>query len=181
MFLVMDRTTGPGTPAAALDVDQLEEAFSALGRTVMELMTSRVLSPWSRKLTGELDRTSYLALAVLKEGGPTRVTELAQAMKLDVSTVSRAVHQLSEASLVDKERDGKDGRAHLIALSGKGRQLLDAACSAKRELLHAATSGWTHEERASLAAQMMRLARSLADIEDLPTRSESGELLVVGR
>ncbi len=160
-------------PVLSSEVSRLEEAFSLLARAMIRLMSSREVGTWTRRLTGQLDRSSYLILADLRESGPVRVTDLAQRARLDVSTVSRCLRQLSDAGLVRKVPDSTDGRAFRVELSEKGAELLESACSAKRELLTAATSGWSQRARASLAAQMMRLARSLEGIEELDADERS--------
>ncbi len=138
------------------EVARLERAFTVLGRAFLNLSSSRS--------DMELDRTSYFGLVLLHENGPARVSDLAAALGLDVSTVSRMLSQLTEAGYVEKARDAADKRAHLIALSSRGRDVLNLACAAKRELLGEATSEWSERDRKSLAASMTRLADSLLDI-----------------
>ena len=53
-----------------------------------------------------------------------RLSELAQYLGLDVSTVSRQVQHLEQRGLVDRSPDPLDGRAALLELSVPGRDIM---------------------------------------------------------
>ncbi len=66
-------------------------------------------------------------LALLDELGPTGVTQLAEADRSSQPTVSGAVRQLEEQSLVTKDADPADARRTVVRLTRQGRARLEAA------------------------------------------------------
>ncbi|MHB8439375.1 MAG: MarR family winged helix-turn-helix transcriptional regulator, partial [Acidimicrobiales bacterium] len=87
--------------------------------------------------------------------------DLAAALELDLSTVSRQLRQLVDAGLVDRDPDPLDGRASLVSLSDRGRQVLDAVRAARREVLRRTVQGWLPEDRARLAESVAHLAADI--------------------
>jgi DNA-binding MarR family transcriptional regulator len=57
--------------------------------------------------------------------GRTRVTELAQILDLDKSTLSRAVDGMCRAGLLNRETDPENRRRHVISLTQKGKAKAD--------------------------------------------------------
>jgi DNA-binding MarR family transcriptional regulator len=63
----------------------------------------------------------HLILAV-EEAGETSVGEIAAALELDSSTLSRAVDGLVKARLLERKEDPSNRRRQLVSLSAKGRE-----------------------------------------------------------
>jgi DNA-binding MarR family transcriptional regulator len=63
----------------------------------------------------------HLILAV-EEAGETSVGEVADALELDSSTLSRAVDGLVKARLLERKEDPSNRRRQLVRLSAKGRE-----------------------------------------------------------
>lgn len=83
----------------------------------------QVLEPW------RLTYTQYLALLLLGQGDRT-VSELGQELGLDSGTVSPLLARLEGRDLVQRRRHGGDERVVTAALTGEGRQTLDAVLAA---------------------------------------------------
>ena len=83
-------------PAVEDLVGRLEQAFRLLGK--------RVYRPSLRSLraTHDVDKASFPLLAFLEEHGQSRPSDAAQALELDLSTVSRQVRHLEQAGLLDR-------------------------------------------------------------------------------
>jgi DNA-binding MarR family transcriptional regulator len=105
-----------------------------------------------------LDRASYSVLFRLEEGGPTRLSELAQRLGLDLSTASRQVHHLELAGLVQRAVVEEDRRAALLSVTDEGRELIARIRQAKRAVITEMLAGWTQEERQELGRVLTRLA-----------------------
>jgi len=78
-----------------------------------------------------LDRASYSVLFRLVEG-PARLSDLAQKVGIDISTLSRQVHHLEASGLVARTVVEEDRRAALLAVTDKGRDLVRRIRAAKR-------------------------------------------------
>jgi DNA-binding MarR family transcriptional regulator len=98
---------------------------------------------------------------VLAEHGPMRLTDLADALWLDKSTVTRQVATLEAAGLATRVPDPSDGRAALVGLTEEGSILLGRVRQGRREGLREALSGWSAEEVAQLAAMLERFNRDV--------------------
>jgi DNA-binding MarR family transcriptional regulator len=97
----------------------------------------------------------------LRPGTGCHVKDLATACALDPSTVSRAVAALVRAGLVQRTADPVDGRASVLALTGRGHEVIDGATGWYDELLAEALHGWSGEELAAFGAMLQRFSRDL--------------------
>jgi DNA-binding MarR family transcriptional regulator len=95
---------------------------------------------------------------------PIRLSELATALDLDLSTVSRQSRQLTDADLVTRTPDPADGRACLLQLNDRGRGVLSALRSFRRDALSLALEDWEPQDRLAAAKVMSRLAESLQPV-----------------
>ncbi|MEX2503458.1 MAG: MarR family transcriptional regulator, partial [Egicoccus sp.] len=68
-----------------------------------------------------LDRAAYHVLLRICDQGGMRLSALAEAMGLDVSTVSRHVTRLEQDGYVTRSPDPDDGRASLLTTTEAGR------------------------------------------------------------
>src|SRR3990170_3275929 len=93
--------SGPGSPATP---DSPEEAVLLLAMQVGKRMRQRYPGD-------EVDAATIPLLHVLTCTGPIRLTDLAQRMQLDASTVSRHARQLEERGLLERADDPDDRRA----------------------------------------------------------------------
>lgn len=108
-----------------------------------------------------LDRSSYSLLFRLNECGPSRLSDLAQKVALDLSTASRQVHFLEASGLVQKETVEEDRRAALLSVTAKGHDLIERILTAKRAFITEILSDWTPEEQRSLGHMLTRLADAM--------------------
>jgi DNA-binding MarR family transcriptional regulator len=111
-------------------------------------------------------------LSILGKGGPTRVSDIAQDLQVDLSVASRHLRGLEGKGYVDRIPDPDDGRASLIAISTSGREKLDAAHRRVADGLAEVLGGWDPEEMATLSEGLVRLQRTLS--ADSPESNRSG-------
>lgn len=106
--------------------EQAQKVFSAIVlmfRAVNHVHSSGVLL--ERSDIG-LDRGLHPVLTTIGVDGPLRATDLADALALTPSTVSRHVARLEGLGLAERQVDPVDARASLIALTDSGRRTLEA-------------------------------------------------------
>jgi DNA-binding MarR family transcriptional regulator len=156
-----ETSTAAADPAAAtapcLVPAGLERALTQVARAILRLEVPA-------DALGEnesIDRAGYWLLVRVSEHGPVRLSELAESVELDPSTVSRQMRDLVAAGLITKVPDPLDGRASLLSLSERGSAVLDAVSDARLETLAEAVADWTDDERRTLAAGLSRLAAGL--------------------
>jgi DNA-binding MarR family transcriptional regulator len=120
-------------------VGQIEQALGALLRLTR---APRFAETVRQRAGAEVDRAGYAVLVRVSELGPVRLSELAQYLGLDVSTVSRQVQQLEQRGLVDRSPDPLDGRAALLELSVPGREIMQKMRDAWEETVADVVNTW---------------------------------------
>ena len=94
--------------------------------------------------------------------GPVRLTQLAQELGLDPSSVSRQVSALERHGLVAKEKDPNDLRAQQLALTPRGEAAVTALRKARADALAELLPSWTTSDLDDLTALLGRLNHDLA-------------------
>ena len=110
---------------------------------------------------GRIDPAQMFVLHHVAARGSLRVSALAEAMGLDISTASRHVRQLEVGGHLARTGDPDDRRAFQVRLTRRGRAALDQAMRARGTLVDRATADWPADDRAALTTLMNRLADSL--------------------
>ncbi len=103
-----------------------------------------------------------MLLGQLVEQGPMRLSDLASAVQLDPSTVSRQVRALCEGGFTVAIADPDDKRARQLEISPKGRAEVQAVAHELAEVLGRAVSTWPQRDVATLTALLSRLGEELA-------------------
>jgi DNA-binding MarR family transcriptional regulator len=108
-----------------------------------------------------LDRAAYLILRHLAVSGRQNISVLAAALHLDGSTVTRQVAALLREGLVSRDRDPQDRRGAVITATADGLIRMSAVRKAREELYAQMLTGWSEEDRCTLAALLHRLNQSM--------------------
>ena len=106
------------------DIRAFRRSLRALERQVELSLASET------ECCGVTPAQCHLLLEVAERDGPS-VGELAEALELDSSTLSRAVDGLVKAGLVHRGEDPRNRRRYLVTLSAAGRKKvseIDRAC-----------------------------------------------------
>ena len=103
------------------------------------------------------------ALSVLTFGGPTSLTGLARAEQVTAPTMSKLVAALEAEGLVAKRADRADKRGVRIAVTPKGRALMEEGRRRRLALLTRRLSKLTPVERAKLDEAAALMGRLSAD------------------
>jgi DNA-binding MarR family transcriptional regulator len=116
----------------AVDVRELSRATDAT------LVASRALVAIAARSMAELEDVTlaqYRALVVLASVGPQTAGELAAALRVHPSTLTRMVDRLVKKGLVDRVADQDDRRTVRVTLAREGRDLLDEVMASRRREL----------------------------------------------
>jgi DNA-binding MarR family transcriptional regulator len=146
--------------------------MDAFGRLAGELTSMmRALKELHTRVVEESDHPFEVAgsfvLGRLDVLGPVRLTQLAQELGLDPSSVSRQVSALERNGLVAKEKDPTDLRAQRLLLTDRGRAAVQALREARSRELARLLPGWTAADLDALTAALGRLNTDLATQREL--------------
>lgn len=112
-----------------------------------------------------LDRGLHPLVTTIGQRGPMRTTDLAAALALETSTVSRHVARLERAGLVERAGDPADGRASFIALSPTGRHAFEAIREAWENLLTEALVIFGPSGSRRFAEELLRFGECLEALD----------------
>ena len=105
-----------------------------------------------------LDRAEYGVMLRIAESAPVRLTDLADVLGVDISTVSRQVRELERNGLVERSGDPDDQRASRLRLTSEGQSVLTRVRAARQENMRRLLAGWSREDQIRLARLVGRLA-----------------------
>lgn len=94
--------------------------------------------------------------------GGCHLKDLAEALALDTSTVSRSISGVVALGLAERVADEHDRRACLITLTPAGRDALAASRDWYHEVFAETLADWNRDELRSFAAQMLRVTDDVA-------------------
>jgi DNA-binding MarR family transcriptional regulator len=107
--------------------DQLADAVQQLSRRLRRGTRQRLaplgLTPGQGRALSALERA----------GGPLRMAELADALRVVPRSATGVVEGLEEAGLVRRVTDPANRRSVLVSLTGEGRGTLDELAAARRQ------------------------------------------------
>jgi DNA-binding MarR family transcriptional regulator len=110
-----------------------------------------------------LNSASFDLLATLRRSGPPyrlSPSDLMDMMMITSGTMTNRIDQLEKQGLVERLPHPDDRRALLVALTDKGRIVIDAAVTDHVENQHRLVETLTLEERAALDALLKRYLTS---------------------
>jgi DNA-binding MarR family transcriptional regulator len=99
----------------------------------------------------------------LYERSPQRVSQLAQAEKVRLPTMTETVNRLHSQGWVAKQPDPQDARCVLVSLTAKGRRMMDSLAVKRTSYTRNLLLQLGDEERRALAAALPVLDRLLAE------------------
>jgi DNA-binding MarR family transcriptional regulator len=137
---------------------EIEHAMTILMRPARLKRAHEILS---RKAGFDLEQSGYIALVRLEQAGPMRVSDLAEAAGIDISTMSRLADRLVAAGLLESGEVSTDRRVVGLQLSERGYEALGAIRAVRQEALARALDDWSEEDQEQLAQFLDRFAESL--------------------
>ena len=100
--------------------------------------------------TGELTNAQYFVLSVVAERGRIRVSELAHAAGVTLSTMSVNVSRLTRSGLLCRPSPTPDGRNSVVALTEFGARVLNSATQVRHRSRQTRIRRLSREEQHSL-------------------------------
>jgi DNA-binding MarR family transcriptional regulator len=114
-----------------------------------------------------LDRSGYHLLSRL-ELGPLNLKQLAEAFRLDPSTVNRQVNALLRAGLVERARDPDGAVARVLRPTEAGLDLLHRDRRILQEQVGRVLADWSTAETDELHRMLEKLNTSIEALEGRP-------------
>lgn len=119
--------------------------------------------------TETLDAGQMDTLDVLIHRESWRMSDLAEALRVDPSTATRAVQRLLKEHLAERHTNAEDGRVVMVRATDEGRRLHQRVDERRGYVITKLMSAFTVEERTNLAELMSRFVRELDDlVKELP-------------
>lgn len=110
-------------------------------------------------------------LSVLAERPGLGVTDLAAAIGVDQPRASRLVQDATDAGLIIRKPDPRDGRRSVVELSAAGRDHLTRAVAERLAVVEAGLTGFSAADTAALANLLERFVAGLRDDSAPPNPS----------
>jgi DNA-binding MarR family transcriptional regulator len=121
------------------------------------LLLARWLEAVQRRQRYPMDRAAYLLLRRLDRDGPQRVADLARALGLDGSTVTRQLRALDEAGHVRRTSAPDDARASVVEITPAGRRAMQSLRKHRQERITGHFADWSRPEQEQLRDVLHRL------------------------
>lgn len=138
-------------------VQHLYDGLTAITRSLRARSTE-----WAY-VASDLSRGDVMALGVLERRGSIRPGQLATALNVGPSVVSRQLAALERLGLITRGTDPDDGRAELISINDNGRSRLRDARGSMCRALGDRLDHWDDDEIARAAATVHELAEQLRE------------------
>jgi DNA-binding MarR family transcriptional regulator len=149
---------------------RLLDAMLALVRGIDRVHSSGALSDRSGVT---LERGLHPVVMTIAKLEPVRTTELAAALALKSSTVSRHIARLERLGLVQRTGDPADARASLLTLSDAGRRTHAVLNEAWEQILAEQLALAGSGDAGALAGELDKVARAF-ELLPIPSDPEDG-------
>jgi DNA-binding MarR family transcriptional regulator len=113
--------------------------------------------------TDSLDLGQSDTLDVLVKRTSWRMSEVADALRVDPSTATRAIQRLVKAGLASRHSSEEDGRVVMVSVSAIGRRRHAEVAARRVVLLTHLMSAFSAEERPQLADMLERFVAAVDD------------------
>ncbi|QBJ97737.1 MarR family transcriptional regulator [Rhodococcus sp. ABRD24] len=123
-----------------------------------------------------LDRSAYIILGRLEVESPASLRMLAEAFRLDISTVNRQVSSLLKKGLVEQVADLDGGAARRFRPTALGLECLEADRALNEEGIELVLGAWGEADIRELRDCLVRFNRSVEQCEGAPwPRRDAGD------
>lgn len=139
-------------------LSRIENAMVVLMRRSTDPRGNRTIN---RRAGSDLERAAAAMLWRVGELEPARLSTLAEAIGIEISTASRQVAGLVERGFVERSPDPDDGRATVHRLSDDGHELRNRIADARREWFESLLAGFSDAERSTFADLIERFVAAM--------------------
>ena len=144
-------------PSVSEDVRAVANTFVDLVRT-----SNRIRGRWLAAAAHDVEWSAHVVLKSVAADGPMRATDLAGCLHSDPSTVSRQVAALVKEGLLERRADPQDGRASLLVVTDRGRNVLADHDEVRLQHFAAMLDGWGERDLHKFAALLRRFTNDLS-------------------
>lgn len=137
-----------------------EQVADALGTLLRRDVRQRLYAHLTHEVAEGVHEATYLVLSGLDRCGPSTAAELAQAVGLDRSVVSRHATTLEKAGLLVRSTDPRDARWTRLALSPAGQEAVGVMRARLAALLDDFLRDWPAEAAARFATVLTALTKT---------------------
>ena len=138
-------------------IEDIVREIYALGRVNRELQRGAVPEHPPARLQ---------ALGLIGRGEANRVSDIADALRIDLSVASRQVAVLEASGWVTRATDPADGRARRLEATESGRAVLGDTLARMADAYTGVLAGWSEAELRSLHATLGRLREDFARLAE---------------
>jgi DNA-binding MarR family transcriptional regulator len=111
-----------------------------------------------------LDRALFPLLLIVARKGPISVTDLADLVGRDHSTVSRQIPKLEEQGLIERRSAGTDRRVREAIITPAGKEMTAIIDATRKQVAGRMLKDWNDSDLHSLAVLIRRLADDVLNI-----------------
>jgi DNA-binding MarR family transcriptional regulator len=133
-----------------------EDVAAALGLLLQRSFRVRLYGQLTEGIVPGLDKTTYPVLSGIDRAGPSSAADLALAVGLDRSGVSRRATRLEQAGLLARQPDPRDARAALLVLTAAGEQAIATMRARLTDAISASFSSWPAGQAEAFASALGR-------------------------
>jgi len=153
--------------SSELGPEEEREIGLRIGAAWKELRRGAAMSAPRDQLFGAgddaLEPGQFDTLEALTQRPLWRMSDLADALRVDPSTATRAVQRLLRTGLAERRRDREDGRVVLVAATEVGRRRYEAIARCRRAFMDSVLARFDAGERRLFAELLERLVAAVDD------------------
>jgi DNA-binding MarR family transcriptional regulator len=157
-----------GTQASAVEVESLDPLAVRIGMAWRELRrgaaTLAIRHVLYEGLPVELEQGQADTLVLLVARGELRMREVAEGLRVDRSTATRAVDRLVEAGLAERSAATADGRGVVVKVTALGVDLHASLAARYREFLREVLDGFDPVDQERLADLLERMVERVDEV-----------------
>jgi DNA-binding MarR family transcriptional regulator len=152
----------------AVDLDQRDQRKLAIrvGLAWIEIRRGAAMGALQRHLFGSeedaLEQGQMDTLDLLAKQ-PYRMCDLAEALRVDPSTATRAVQRLVKDGLAERRSDDEDGRVVMVGITTAGTTRHAEVAARRSEVMRHLLGAYSPEERPVLADMLERFVAAIDD------------------
>jgi DNA-binding MarR family transcriptional regulator len=146
---------------AATRAAHLESVYNFANLVAASARSSRTRERVARAAGTPVTGAGLVALRLVEHHGPLAMSDLAARLEVDLSTASRQAKALEDHALVARTTHEADRRSVRLAVTRKGRTLLERVRDVALNDFDVALREWSTRDRSTLASLLDRLRADL--------------------
>ena len=131
---------------------------------IFRLLRSKLIKTTLADIDADIKLPHFEIMQVLKEEGTLHVAEIGHKLQISKAQMTYLIDKLVELDYVERQMDAADRRTLNIALTDKGRCLLEEHETCLINAVQGIMSSLTEEELETLSASLRNLKNSLLKI-----------------